>query len=78
MTATKIYSVGFNHDAAFDADHCKRIKQSIDLENFGNTGFSITAESEWWFLHQPKSDQIATHQSLPQQIYTLLLLEVEH
>ena len=33
LSVTKIYSVGFNHDADFDADHdaqilCKRIKQS--------------------------------------------------
>ena len=33
LSVTKIYSVGFNHDALFDADHdaeilCKRIKQS--------------------------------------------------
>ena len=56
----------------------KESSNLIGLENFGNTGFSITTGLEWCFLHQPKSDQVATHESLPHQIYTLLLLERGH
>ena len=44
------------------------IKESSNLigfENFGNTEFSITAGLEWCFLHQPETDQIPIHQSLP-------------
>ena len=48
LSVTKIYSVGFNHDTDFDADHdaeilCKRIKQLIGLEHFIALVFSIIA-----------------------------------
>ena len=56
----------------------KESSNLIGLENFGKTGFSIIAGLEWYFLHQPKSDKIPAHQSLPHQIYTLLLLKIGH
>ena len=43
----------------------KESSNLIGLENLGNTGFSITAGLEWCFLHQSKSDQLPTHESLP-------------
>ena len=68
----KISSVGFNHDADFDADHDaeilrKRIKQAIKigLQNSGAEGFSITAWLGWCSSHQSRSDQISTHLSPP-------------
>ena len=67
LSITKVYSVGFNHDAEI---LCKRIKH--DLENSGEAAFSITAELGWYSLHQPKSDQISTHQNSPHPIFYIL------
>ena len=36
----------------------------IDLENFGDAGFSITARFRWHSPYQSKSDQISIHQIL--------------
>ena len=35
----------------------------IGLQNFGASGFSITAELGWCSPNRSKSDQISTHQS---------------
>ena len=43
----------------------KESSNLIGVENFGKTGFTITAGLEWCVLYQTKSDQIPTHHSPP-------------
>ena len=74
LSVTKIYSVGFNHDTDFDADHdaeilCKRIKQPDSPRKF--FGLSVFHYS-WVGCGTPHFYILPMKASLPP-----LLLEVE-
>ena len=63
-------------DKAFLEKFCvKESSNLIGLENFGATGFSITAMLGWCSPHQPKSDQISTHQSPPMPHFYILSMK---
>ena len=68
VSVTKIYSVAFNNDADFDADHdaeilCKRITQSDWPSKFWGLRVFHYSRVGVVFPNRSKSDQISTHQS---------------